>query len=87
LLTFSSTKAVQSVCFSSPELGTGSYAIYTGGSYSPGGQTDGVYAGGTYAPGTLFRSFTVSSVVTKVNIQSGPPGGKMMPPPPPFFYY
>ncbi|MBU1413884.1 carbohydrate-binding domain-containing protein [Myxococcota bacterium] len=87
LLTFSSTKAVQSVCFSSPELGLGAYAIYTGGSYSPGGQTDGVYAGGAYAPGTLFRSFTVSSVVTKVNIQSGPPGGKMMPPPPPFFYY
>jgi hypothetical protein len=84
LLTFKSTKAVQSVCFSSPEFGPGSHGIYTGGSYAPGGETDGVYSGGTYTPGTFFRTFTASSVVTKVNISGGPPGGKMMPPSPPF---
>ncbi len=76
LLTFKSTKAVQSVCFSSPGFVAGSYAIYTGGSYGPGGETDGVYSGGTYTPGTQFRTFTASSPVTKVNISGGPPGGK-----------
>jgi len=76
LLTFQSTKAVQSVCFSSPGFVAGSYAIYTGGSYSPGGEADGVYSGGTYTPGTQFRTFTASSAVTKVNISGGPPGGK-----------
>jgi uncharacterized membrane protein len=87
LLTFKSTTPVQSICFSSAELGPGSFSIYSGGSYSPGSETDGVYSGGTYTPGTLFRTFTVSSIVTKVNIQGGPPGGKFLLPPPPMPLY
>jgi hypothetical protein len=67
LATFKPSKKYQSVAFSSPDLKTGTtYSLYLGGS-STGTATDGLYSGGSYTVGTLSKSFTISSVSTKVN--------------------
>ncbi len=66
ILTFAPGKNYKSIVFSSPDLKTGTYDIYLGGS-STGTATDGVYENGTYTPGTLYESFTVSDKVTTVN--------------------
>lgn len=64
VLTFTPTKAYQSVVFSSPELKNGeTYTVYTGGQ-SSGTAIDGLYTGGTYTPGTQAANFTISSIVT-----------------------
>ncbi len=65
LFTFSPTKTFQSVVFSSPQLATGSYNLYLGGS-STGTPTNGLYTGGTYTPGTKSNTFTISSIVTTI---------------------
>ncbi|MEZ4525586.1 MAG: hypothetical protein R2941_06665 [Desulfobacterales bacterium] len=66
ILTFAPSKTYQSVAFSSPDLKTGSgCSIYYGGS-STGTVKDGLYANGTYTPGTLYKTFTVSTVVTNI---------------------
>ncbi|MGF3521736.1 MAG: carbohydrate-binding domain-containing protein, partial [Candidatus Bathyarchaeia archaeon] len=65
LFTFMPTKTFQSIVFSSPQLAPGSYSLYLGGS-STGTAKDGLYTGGTYTPGTIYTSFTISSVVTRI---------------------
>lgn len=65
VLTFRPTKTYQSIVFSSPELATGSYKVYLGGS-STGTISYGVYEDGTYTPGTQYASFTISEIVTTV---------------------
>lgn len=66
IVTFKPTRQYQSVAFSSSSLKRGSaYSVYYSGS-STGTLTDGIYSSGTYTPGTQYSSFTVSSVVTKV---------------------
>jgi hypothetical protein len=66
ILSFSPSKAYQSIAFSSPELTKGTtYAVYYGGS-STGTVVDGLYQDGTYTPGTPYTSFTISSIVTNV---------------------
>jgi hypothetical protein len=65
IFTFSPTKTFQSIVFSSPQLATGSYNLYLGGS-STGTVTDGLYTGGTYTPGTKYTTFTISSIVTTI---------------------
>ena len=67
LFTFVPTKTYQSIAFSSPELAKGtSYNMYYGGS-STGTVEDGLYRDGTYTPGTQYTSYTISSIVTKIN--------------------
>ena len=67
LITFAPSKKFQTVVFTSPELQKGSaYKVYYGGS-SSGTSTDGIYKNGSYISGTQYASFTISSVVTKVN--------------------
>ncbi len=67
ICTFKPTKTYQSIVFSSTALTKGtSYDIYYGGS-STGVLVDGLYQGGTYTAGTKYRSFTISSMVTKIN--------------------
>ncbi|GAA4469753.1 hypothetical protein GCM10023189_57280 [Nibrella saemangeumensis] len=67
IFTFKPSKKYQPVAFSSPTLVKGTtYDVYYGGS-TTGTGTDGLYQSGTYKPGTKYTSFTVSSVVTKVN--------------------
>jgi hypothetical protein len=65
VLTFSPTKAYQSIVFSSPELTTGSYDLYLGGN-STGTLSYGIYEDGIYSPGTEYTSFTISEVVTTI---------------------
>ena len=65
VFTFSATKRFQSIVYSSPQLATGSYNLYLGGS-STGSVTDGLYSGGTYSGGTLSNTFTISSITTTV---------------------
>ena len=65
VLTFSPTKSYQSIVFSSPELATGSYDLYLGGS-STGTPSYGIYEDETYTPGTKYTSFTISEIVTTV---------------------
>jgi hypothetical protein len=65
VFTFMPTKTFQSIVYSSPQLAPGQYNLYLGGS-STGTPTDGLYEGGTYSPGTLYRSFTISSIVTTI---------------------
>ncbi|PRY30418.1 uncharacterized protein DUF4353 [Spirosoma oryzae] len=67
ILTFKAAKQYQSLAFSSAGLVQGStYKVFTGGS-ATGTNTDGLFTDGTYTAGTQYTSFTVSSVVTKVN--------------------
>lgn len=51
VLTFVPSKQYASVVFSSPELKTGSYTVYSGGT-STGTVKDGLYSNGVYTPGT-----------------------------------
>ncbi len=67
ILSFTPIKKFQSVVFSSAELKKGStYDVYFRGS-STGTVVDGLYQNGTYTPGTMFASFTISGIVTKVS--------------------
>jgi hypothetical protein len=70
IITFKPTKTCQSIAISSPDLSTGSYSIYTGGS-STGTLTDGLYENGTYSPGSLDTTFNISSIVTTVGNGGG----------------
>lgn len=74
ILTFVPTKTYQAVAISSPELDSGSYMLYVGGT-SSGTATDGLYSGGTYSGGTQAADITVSSIVT----HAGSIGGGMFP--------
>lgn len=74
ILTFAPTKAYQSVAISSPELFSGSYTLYVGGT-SSGTAADGLYSGGTYSGGTQAANITVAGVVT----YAGSIGGGMFP--------
>ena len=68
ILTFKPAKQYQSIAFSSPGLKKGSaYSVYIGGN-ATGTATDGLYSGGGYkAGGAAYATFTVSSMVTKIN--------------------
>jgi hypothetical protein len=66
LVTFKPEKNYKSIVFSSTAFVNGTYKIYLDGS-STGTETDGVYENGNYTSGTLYKEFTVSSVVTSVN--------------------
>ncbi len=67
LVSFKPTKRYQLLAFSSPALTRGtSYDVYSGGS-ATGTATDGLYQDGTFTAGTKYTTFTVSSVVTRVN--------------------
>ncbi len=57
--------------FSSPQLASGSYAIYKGGSVSGGTSFYGLSTGGTYSGGTQAATFTASSMVTTTGTTSG----------------
>ncbi|MFZ7138528.1 MAG: carbohydrate-binding domain-containing protein [archaeon] len=59
VLTFCPTKTYQSLVFSTPELATGSYTVYVGGS-STGTPNNGLYEDGTYSGGTAYGNFTIS---------------------------
>lgn len=74
ILTFAPAKSYQSVVLSSPELGNGSYILYSGGT-SDGASVDGLYSDGNYSEGTQVASFTISSVVTSVGAVGGFGGG------------
>jgi hypothetical protein len=64
ILSFAPSKRYASLVFSSPELQSGTtYKAYFDGS-STGTETDGLYEGGTYTPGTLYKTFTITSMVT-----------------------
>jgi hypothetical protein len=66
VVTFKASKLFQSVVVCSSSLSQGStYSVYVGGSCT-GTLKDGLYTGGTYTAGTLYNSFTVSSVVTRI---------------------
>jgi len=65
VLTFRPTKQYQSIAFSSPELATGSYNVYLGGT-STGTVSYGMYEDGTYTPGTPYTDFTILEIVTTV---------------------
>lgn len=67
IVTFAPVKSYQCVVFSSPNLKSGSsYNVYYGGS-STGTAQDGLYEGGAYTGGTLYKSFTISGIVSKVS--------------------
>ena len=67
IVTFMPTKTYQSIVFSSPELHFGkTYNLFLGGS-STGAGIDGLYKGGKYIPGILYRSFTISDIVTIID--------------------
>jgi hypothetical protein len=75
VLTFKCSKTYQSVGFASPLLTNGStYSVYTGGSCT-GTATDGLYDGGTYSGGTLYKTFTITGLVTQVGGGGPPPHG------------
>lgn len=74
ILTFAPAKSYQSVVLSSPELGNGSYVLYSGGA-SSGSSMDGLYSDGTYTAGTQVATFTISSVVTSTGMVGGFGGG------------
>lgn len=67
VLTYSPEKSYQSVAFSSSKLEKDTtYNIYVGGS-SSGILSDGIYRNGTYTAGSLYKSFTISNIVTTIN--------------------
>jgi hypothetical protein len=65
VLTYKPPMAYQAITFSSPELTTGSYVVYLGGT-STGTISYGMYEDGTYTPGTQNTTFTSSGMVTTV---------------------
>ncbi len=67
VVTFKTTKLFQSVLVCSSSLTSGStYSISVGGS-STGTLKDGIYSNGDYSGGTVYKSFTISSVVTTIS--------------------
>jgi hypothetical protein len=67
VVTFKATKLFQSVLVCSSSLTSGStYSISVGGS-STGTLKDGIYSNGVYSGGTVYKSFTISSVVTTIS--------------------
>lgn len=68
---FTPYKNFASIVVSTPEIVFGeSYKIYYDGS-SIGEFVDGVYINGEYTAGILFNTFTINSMVTKINVRSG----------------
>jgi hypothetical protein len=66
ILSAKNSKKFQSVVYCSALVVNGTtYDVYLGGSNS-GELVDGVYYEGLYTPGTLYKSFTVSGIVTRV---------------------
>jgi hypothetical protein len=68
ILTYKPHKTFQSLVFSSSALKKGSkYEVYIGGT-TTGTASDGLYTSGTYSGGTLYSSFTISSMVTSIDL-------------------
>ncbi|WP_372773795.1 carbohydrate-binding domain-containing protein [Mangrovibacterium sp.] len=68
ILTYEPHKTFQSLVFSSSKLTKGTtYEVYIGGS-SSGIATDGLYSSGTYTGGTKYSQFTISSMVTSIDL-------------------
>lgn len=68
ILSLVPAKRYESIVFSSPELTNGStYDVFLGGT-STGAVNDGLYEKGAYTPGSKCTSFTISGIVTRVNI-------------------
>jgi hypothetical protein len=68
IFTYEPHKSFQSIVFSSSALKKGStYEVYIGGT-TTGTASDGLYTSGTYSGGTLYTSFTISSMVTSINL-------------------
>lgn len=69
ILTYQAHKTFQSIVFSSSKLAKGStYQVYIGGN-STGTAYDGLYTSGTYSGGTKYTEFTISNMVTTLNLQ------------------
>lgn len=80
LLTFTPTKAYQSLAYSSPTLQSGqSYEVYLGGSVT-GNAANGISTDGSYSGGTAYTTFTVSGVLTQIGSGGGFGGGRGGPP-------
>jgi hypothetical protein len=76
VLTFSVSKAYQSMIFTSPALlGNRTYTAYTGGSVSGGIEFYGLYTGATYSGRSVWATFNTNAVVTYVGGGGGPPPG------------
>lgn len=70
LATFSPSKNISSIVFSSNELVKGStYKIYVGGTYSGGNETDGLFKNGTFTASGSPTNITLSSMTTQVSIR------------------
>ena len=66
------TYSKMTLLYSCPQLQTGSYTIYTGGSVEGGSPFYGLYTDGVYQNGTKATTFSISSMVTSVgNVSSG----------------
>ena len=70
------TYSKMTLLFSSPQLQTGNYTIYTGGNISGGNAFYGLYTDATYQSGTKTTTFTVSSMITSVGNVSTGGGGR-----------
>ncbi|HOJ45111.1 MAG TPA: carbohydrate-binding domain-containing protein [Bacilli bacterium] len=74
LVAFKPAKNSYSICVSSPYFSTGTYKLYSGGSYANAtSTTDGLYQGGVYTPGTQLASWTFST--SNVHYSTGVGGG------------
>ena len=68
ILSYEPHKSYQSLVFSSPDLKSGlSYKVYIGAS-TTGSSSDGLYPSGVTTGGTLYTSFSISSMVTKIQL-------------------
>ena len=68
IFTYTPHKSFQSIVFSSSALKKGStYEVYIGGT-ATGTASNRLYTLGTYSGGTLYTSFTISSMVTSINL-------------------
>ncbi|HCX20477.1 MAG TPA: hypothetical protein DHN29_01090 [Cytophagales bacterium] len=68
LFTFTAPKKLQSLVFSSPDLESGSYTLYKGGTID-GDSFEGYYSSGTYSGGSTYGQVTVSSSTnTSINL-------------------
>lgn len=68
ILTYEPHKTFQSLVFSSSKLSKGStYQVYIGGTTSVTAK-DGLYSSGTYSGGTKYGEFTISNMVTTINM-------------------
>jgi len=73
IITFKSSKSVQSIVISTPNLSKGkTYSLYLGGTISdPTSSFNGYTIGGAYTTGTLYQSFTMSSKCMSVGTSGG----------------